>query len=79
MKKLYLLIILFSFSALCNDFDTATRTSNNKSDTSSSHEKSENLKDSRIGEQFIPMSKFNEDKSVGYSFIDRSSIILHPY
>ena len=79
MKKLYLLFILFSFSALGYDFNTSTSTSNNKSNTNSSHETNENLKDSRIGEQFIPMSKFNEDKSIGYSFIDRSSIVLHPY
>lgn len=79
MKKIYLLLILFSFSALCHNFNTPASTSNNKNNKTNTYQISDNLKDSRIGEQFIPMSKSNENKSIGYSFIDRSSVALHPY
>lgn len=43
------------------------------------NELNENLKDMRVGSQYIPISKINENNSTAYSFIDRNSITLHPY
>ncbi|WP_294611288.1 surface-adhesin E family protein [uncultured Gilliamella sp.] len=37
------------------------------------------LKDPRVGKQYIPIKKSNQEKRVSYSFLDRTSVALHPY
>lgn len=75
MKKLCLLLILFSFTASSNNTDTSNTTNNDLITTNTN----EILNDSRIGKQYIPIKKTKEDNVFSYSFIDKNSVALHPY
>ncbi|OCG03157.1 surface-adhesin E family protein [Gilliamella sp. wkB112] len=75
MKKIWLLLIFLSFNVLSNDTKSITATSNGSAAISTN----EDLQDSRVGEQFIPIKKTKEDNIVSYSLIDRQSVTLHPY
>ncbi|MWP62477.1 surface-adhesin E family protein [Gilliamella sp. Pas-s25] len=70
MKKLSLFLIFLSFATFSYAVEKQTNTNNTAV---------ESLKDPRVGEQFIPTSKSNEDNTVSYSFLDRNSIKLHPF
>lgn len=75
MKKICLLLILFSFAAFSNNVENEALTTN-KIDTSKVNE---NTNDVKIGEQYLPIKKINEKNSTGSYLIDRRSITLHPY
>ncbi|MCX8711527.1 hypothetical protein J3U57_03155 [Gilliamella sp. B3464] len=79
MKKLYLLLILSSFSAFGNSVDTKIAPINDTVDEKTTSDVNEILHNEHVGQQFISISKSKDDKSTGYSFIDRTSIALHPY
>ncbi|NUF27387.1 Surface-adhesin protein E [Gilliamella bombicola] len=73
MKKLSLFLILFSFVTFAHAVEE-------KADTEAkTNTAAESLKDPRVGKQFIPTSKSTEDNIIGYSFLDRQSIKLHPF
>ncbi len=76
MKKLGILLFLFSFSVLSLQGVTKNKTEVNKVDFNKEYQK---LKDASIGEQFISINKSYERDSVGYTFIDKNSVRLHPY
>jgi hypothetical protein len=75
MKKLSLFLILFSFATFSHAVVEQTYV-DAKANTNTAVE---SLKDPRVGEQFIPTSKSKEDNTIGYSFLDRNSIKLHPF
>lgn len=75
MKKLGLLLFLFTFSVL-SEPDLTKSKAETKVDMNKEYEK---LKNSSIGEQFIPIYKSYENNSIGYAFINKSSVKLHPY
>lgn len=79
MKKLYLLLILSSFSAFSNSVDTKTALTNETVDEKTTTEINKMLHNERVGQQFIPISKSKDDKTTGYSLLDKTSIALHPY
>ncbi|OCG61337.1 MULTISPECIES: surface-adhesin E family protein [unclassified Gilliamella] len=75
MKKVSLFLILFSFATFSHAAEEKIDNDAKKNENTAA----ESLKDPRVGEQFIPISKSNEDDIVGYSFLDRKSIKLHPF
>ncbi|MFQ0993735.1 surface-adhesin E family protein [Gilliamella sp. ESL0232] len=75
MKKVNLFLILFSFAA----FSHASGEKANIDTKANENTAVESLKDPRVGEQFIPTSKTNDNNTIGYSFLDRKSINLHPF
>jgi hypothetical protein len=80
MKKLYLLLILFSFVAITHATEQLNEKQLTESEKAAQAKKTkEMLSSPKIGEQFSPLSKTNEENTVGYSFLDKKSIKLHPY
>lgn len=75
MKKICLLLTLFSFSALCNNVETEELSNTNLDN----NKVNESIMNANIGEQYLPIKKINEWNSIGSSFIDKESITLHPY
>lgn len=75
MKKLCLLLIICSISALSANAEE-NPASEIKTD---SNEINQILHDKRVGDDFIPISKFKDEPVDSYSFIVRNSITLHPY
>ncbi|MCO6552883.1 MAG: hypothetical protein J6563_07920 [Gilliamella sp.] len=75
MKKVSLFLILFSFATFSHAAGEVADTNTKANENSAV----ESLKDPRVGEQFIPTSKTNEDNTIGYSFLDRKSIKRHPF
>ncbi|OCG18791.1 MULTISPECIES: surface-adhesin E family protein [unclassified Gilliamella] len=75
MKKISLFLILFSFVTFSYAVEEKTDTNTKANENTAA----ESLKDPRVGKQFIPTSITNEDNTIGYSFLDRESIKLHPY
>ncbi len=71
-KPNYLIQILVTLSILCasntafaGDIDT--------------NEKIRSLDDPRVPSRYLPLEKMNISDYVGYSFVDRTSVKLHPY
>lgn len=78
MKKLCLVLILFSFATISHATDEKPKLTEEEKATQAKEVK-EMLSNPRIGEQFAPISKTDEDNKVGYSFLDKKSIKSHPY
>lgn len=78
MKKLCLFLFLFSFAAITNATDEKPSLTEEEK-AAQAKEVEDMLSNPKIGEQFSPLSKTKEDNTVGYSFLDKKSIKLHPY
>ncbi|KES16623.1 hypothetical protein GASC598P17_013090 [Gilliamella apis SCGC AB-598-P17] len=77
MKKLCLFLMLFSFTAITHAEEKKPLTEAELA--SQAKEVEVMLSNPKIGAQFPPLSKTDEDNTIGYSYLDKNSIKLHPY
>lgn len=77
MKKLCLFLMLFSFTAITHAEEKKPLTQDELA--AQAKEVEVMLSNPKIGEQFTPLSKTDEDNTIGYAYLDKKSIKLHPY
>lgn len=80
MKKLCLFLMLFSFAATIHAAENKEKPSYTEAEKAAQAKQVElMLSNPKIGKQFVPISKSNEDNKLGYAYLDKDSIKLHPY
>lgn len=77
MKKLCLFLMLFSLTAITHAEEKKPLTEDELA--AQAKEVEVMLSNPKIGEQFTPLSKTDEDNTIGYAYLDKKSIKLHPY